>query len=220
MVVPTEQYAEYRQTIPLDIMILPCDVLGSAPTRQFMLHLRPTGKLIMIDDDLTFYQRSEDGTKFSQVSKSTTEQMIAEIVDFLDRYCMVGLTDKFMSQTRPRGFVECSRFNEITGCNRDLLPNPWPEYRIPNEEEHDFHLQVLTQGYKTAVLTEWSKSGITWGSGGCSEWRTVEVFKKAHDRLLELWPELVKVSPDKRFGTKASFQWKKARMIGERIHSA
>jgi hypothetical protein len=179
-----------------------------------MLHMRPSGKIIMMDDDLIFYKRSEDGSKFLAATKDDTESIVADILEFLDRYCYVGLTDKFMSQTQPRNFHECVRFNEISGINRDLLPVPWPEYRIPNEEEHDFHLQLLTRGHKSAVLTEWSKAGIAWTTGGCADWRSVEVFKAAHDQLLELWPGLVKITPDKRFGTKASFRWKKAQRMG------
>jgi hypothetical protein len=123
---------------------------------------------------------------------------------------MVGLVDKFMSQTRPRGFVECNRFNQVMGFNRNLFPNPWPSFRVPHDEDHDIHLQFLTRGYRTAVLTEYSKVDNKQASGGCNDWRSPEIFRLTYDLLQEYWPTIVTV----KSATKIRYNWQEAKRIG------
>jgi hypothetical protein len=216
IVVPVEQHSDYRRKIPEEISVLPSETFGIGPTRQFILKTRTTGKLIMLDDDLTFYRRNDSGNKFYIIAGDNTEQMITDIVDFLDRYPMVGVADKFMSHTQPRGYKECSRFNDMHGYNRDLLPVPWPEFRVLAEEDHDFHLQLLTRGYKTAVITEYSKTNKAQSAGGCSDWRNTETMLKVQQQMLEYWPGIVSLTPKPNYVTenRVRYNWKKAKRIG------
>lgn len=212
IVVPGSQYAEYRANIPAEIDIFMAgDQAGVREKRAFILNMTSTGKVIMMDDDLRFYRRSEDGKKFPPASRKDTIEMVEEIERTLDIYPMVGLTDKFMSQTKPRGFVECQRFNQVLGFNRDLFPHPWPKFRIQHDEEHDIHLQFLTRGHKTAVITEWSKGDYPNSKGGCSEWRTPEVLRATHQTLMELWPGIVSITPDP---PRARYNWRQAKSLG------
>jgi hypothetical protein len=212
LVVPHEQFPQYQRIVPMGIGIIPFnETIGVDKKREFMLHLNTTGKIIMMDDDLKFYKRTGDGKRFPPATNAETELMVIQIVDYLDRYPMVGLVDKFMSQSRPRGFVECTRFNQVLGFNRDLLPQPWPQFNVQHDEEHSFHLQLLTRGYKTAVLTEWSKADKPNSRGGCSDWRNEEIMRQTHEKLLELWPEIVTITPDP---ARARYNWKKAKEIG------
>src|SRR5215472_13327419 len=64
LVVPFDQYIQYRQVTPMDVKILPFDGFGIAAKRQFMLRLKESGKILMLDDDLKFYRRIEDGSRF------------------------------------------------------------------------------------------------------------------------------------------------------------
>lgn len=214
VVVPHDQEKEYRYHLPVDVEVIPFhESDGVGHKREFILHLKPTGKLIMLDDDLRFYRRTPDGDKFPPTSKAETERMITEIAHYLDSYAMVGLTDKFMSQTKPRAFVECQRFNQVLGFNRDLLPQPWPKFRMPHDEEHDVHLQLLTRGIKTAVITEWSKSDTPGALGGCSEWRNTQTMRETHEKLVELWPGIVTITRGAG-PARARYNWQEAKRIG------
>jgi hypothetical protein len=213
IVVPHNQYDRYRLSIPLKINILRFNGVGIETKRDFILNLRQTGKLIMLDDDLKFYKRTEDGTRFPSILPQKTEKMIEDISSSLNNFPMVGLIDKFMSQTQPRGSVLCHRFNQVLGINRDLLPKPWPQFRVPHDEEHDFHLQLLTRGHRTIVLTEWSKSDRSDAPGGCSDWRNETVLRQAHEKLVELWPGIVTIDTSKE-KPKARYNWKAAKMMG------
>jgi hypothetical protein len=219
IVVPQEQAAEYRIAVPKEVFIMPCDQKGLSLTRRFILHSRQTGKLITLDDDLTFYRRTDEG-KFKRMTKDDTgltEQIIETMVEFLDKYPYVGLVDKFMSDLSPRNFKECSRFNEIYGYNRDLFPTPWPEIRIPHDEDHDFHLQLLTRGHKTAVITEYSKSSFRVNApGGCSEWRSKEVLEETYHLMQQYWPGIVSLTPKPSAFSdfRLRYNWQAARKMG------
>jgi hypothetical protein len=212
VVVPQDQVRQYRGYIPMDIKIIPFVGEGIHTKRQFILRWKNTGKIIMMDDDLKFHKRTEDGTRFPGTLPEQTEEMIDVLINLLDNYPMVGLTDKFMSQTKPRGIMECHRFNQVLGFNRNLLPDPWPEFRVPHDEEHDVHLQLLTRGYKTAISTEWSKSDRANASGGCSDWRNEDILRQAHDQLVKLWPSIVSI--DTKDKPKARYNWREAKKIG------
>ena len=216
IVVPLSQYNLYRNEVPMAIRIMPCEAEGIGPTRQFILTLSEKGKVIMMDDDLTFYKRSEDGLKFYQIYGTATESLINEMVDLLDEYPMIGLTDKYMSHLQPRITKECSRFNDIHGYNRDLLPYPWPTFRVWAEEDHDFHLQLLTRGHKTAILTEYSKTNKAGAPGGCSDWRNPESMHKIQQQMLELWPGIVSLTPKPNYVTpnRVRYNWKEAMRRG------
>jgi hypothetical protein len=219
VVIPHDQYDPYRASVPTDIAVVSFTGEGIHAKRQAILNWKKTGKIIMMDDDLKFYKRTRDGKKFPGTLPEQTEQMIEELVRLLDYYPMVGLTDKFMSQTKPRGYMECHRFNQILGFNRDLLPDPWPEFRVPHDEEHDVHLQLLVKGYKTAISTEWSKSDTPNARGGCSDWRNDEILMSAHEKLMELWPGIVTIdfkvdSKTDKITRKARYNWRAAKQIG------
>ncbi len=219
IVVPMEQYASYRVAVPQEVRVIPFDGLGIAAKRQFILDFYHTGKVLMMDDDLLFYAREESG-KFHISTPIETEYMVRDIDRFLDTYCMVGIVDKFWSNRRPRGHVECVRFNQVLGFNRNLLPDPKPTFNIEHDEEHSFHLQLLTRGIKTAVLTEYTKSDKPNADGGCSDWRTPELSDEVCKKLSQLFPEIVTVLPARssaleRGGTlRVSYSWRRARQIG------
>lgn len=212
LVVPPEQHASYRLKVPKAITILVLDQLGITVNRQFILHQKSTGKIILMDDDLTFYKRSEDN-KFSIATATDTESLVADIEFHLDIYPFVGVSDKYMSHLQPRIRNECHKFNDILSINRDLLPYPWPQFRIPHDEEHDFHLQLLTRGCKSCMLTEWAKSNIPRAPGGCSDWRNNEVLNQAHQMLVGYWPTIVSIKelPERN---KVRYKWREAKRMG------
>jgi len=223
LVVPFDQYIQYRQVTPMDVKILPFDGFGIAAKRQFMLRLKESGKILMLDDDLKFYRRIEDGSRFLPTKPEQTVEMINNICTLLGKYTMVGLADKFMSQSLPRGHIECHRFNQTLCFNRDRFPKPWPEFRGLIAEEHDIMLQLITRGHKTAIITEYSKVDRPYSKGGCSDWRTTEIMMSEIERMAQLWPGIVTYTeyPARKDGTrhpqgyKVRFDWKAAVRQGE-----
>lgn len=214
IVVPDDQYNDYRRYVPSSVSVAECASFGVHSQRESILRLKNDGKVIMFDDDLTFYRRNpDDPSKFVRMAQSESLPMVWEIYNFLDRYVMVGMVDKFMSQTRPRGHVECSRCNKVLAFNRDMLPNPWPSFNVQHDEDHHVHLQLITRGYRTAVLTEYSKSDPVQAPGGCTDWRCKEVYEETYKKLLEYWPGIVTVNWD-IYPPKIRYNWKEAKRRG------
>jgi hypothetical protein len=221
LVVPPDQYQKYRTYSPPEVNITIFDGVGIAAKRQHILTRFPDGKFIMFDDDLLLYKRDPDGKTFHPISRFTDEsvELVRTISDLLNTYCYVGATDKFMSHTRPRGFIECARFNQILAINRELLPQPWPQFRsgVDGQEEHDFHLQLLTRGCKTAITTEWSKMDRPGAKGGCSDWRNDDLIIAMSNQLVDFWPGLVSIRDKEPQGMYLKFDWRGA--INQGLHS-
>lgn len=211
IVVPFDQYDTYRAALSIELDVIPFGGTGIGLKREFMLQSMPkTGKLIMLDDDLTFYKRNDEGN-FTKATLEDTLTMITDLWVLMEQYPYVGLVDKFMSQTKPRGYAECQRFNQVLGFNRDTMPCPWPKFRLDfGHEEHDMHLQFLTRGIKTAVSTEWSKTDTHNANGGCSDWRCFERYQQEQAKILALWPTIVTAKDEKD----VRYNWRAAKRIG------
>src|SRR5262245_34952424 len=91
IIVPIEQYLTYRSAVPKDITVLDCPGYGIAAQRDFILMLRNSGKVIMLDDDLKFYKRTEEGSRFPGALRSDSVGMIWDIYQAMDNYAMVGI---------------------------------------------------------------------------------------------------------------------------------
>jgi len=177
--------------------------------RQKILELG--GKLVMLDDDQTFYARQKDGS-FKKASSKEVRKMFKWFDDALDTYAHAGIVDKFMSNTTPRGEVVSRRYNGVLGYNTALFKRPYPKFRIPVSEEHDVHLQLAAQGSPPIVSCEYSKGTTYYNAGGCTDERSRKSEAEGHKLFASLWPDLVKVVPSKTSisGLAIRVRWSKA----------
>lgn len=167
---------------------------GIASTRQALLDFVGSGKLVMLDDDLSFYSRSSCGLKFADISNDNRaiKRLFSEIEGALDGFAHVGIADEFRASFKPRESAIGRRYYQVLSYNIDLFPTPPPKFgRLEVNEEMDFHLQLATVGCYSKVLTEWTKKSKPYSVGGCSTWRTAELELREHKKFVKLWPELV-----------------------------
>lgn len=182
---------------------------GISATRQYVLEHSTDDKILMLDDDLTFYTRREEGN-FVKSWPDHLNDLFDAVCHELDDYAHVGLCNKFMSQAQPRVRNIGLGYYQILAYNKALFPKPYPRFRMPIAEEHDFHLQLRSKGLVSSVLTEWAKADVSHAPGGCEEWRTYELERDTHRKMAETWPGIVKVVPTKKFcGTTMRIAWKK-----------
>lgn len=182
---------------------------GIRATRQYVLDLTGDNKLVLLDDDLTFYIRQYAGNYIKNI-KEDLHRLFDLVNEELDNYAHVGLCNKFMSQTQPRIRNVGLGYYQFLAYNKALFPKPAPRFRLEIGEEHDFHLQLRSRGLISSVLTEWAKSDVSHAPGGCEEWRTKALEITEHNRMADLWPGIVKVVPTKKFsGTTIRIAWKK-----------
>lgn len=200
-------------------------VSGIMEKRQSIFEHATDNKIIMLDDDLKFYKRRRDGG-FNIATKAQIRQMIKSIEKALDKNAHVGLVDKFMSQTRPRGRVHSGRYNQVLGYNMRMIAervrllssngmmhhDSHPKFRLSLNQEHDMHLQLLELGFAPTILTEYSKNAAFYAAGGLSHMRTKTLERSVFKKLQALWPQYVKLRKSKHSigGVAATFNWRAA----------
>jgi hypothetical protein len=69
----------------------------------------------------------------------------------------------------------------------------------------------LTRGFKTVILTEWSKTDKSNAPGGCSDWRDDVYMREVHQKLVELWPGIVSITMNPN---RARYNWMEAKKRG------
>lgn len=203
LVVPPDQVKDF----PGDD-VLACPAKGIRGTRQWIME-HGKGKFAMLDDDLTFYKRTKDGKLFRPITGEALRAMFKVIEAYLDSFAHLGLTDKFMSQTKPRGCCHNGRFTHLLAYNKRLFPAVHPTFRVEVCEEHDVNLQLLLAGKASVVLTEYSKGESPRAPGGCNTWRHQALEEKACKKMESLFPGLVKAD-----GIKIRVNWRGAAKQG------
>lgn len=170
---------------------MPCPVTGIRAVRQWILdHARD--KLVMFDDDLRIYYRTEDN-KFKRAGPNHVISLMASIGDMLDQYAHGGVAERFMAHTRPRGHVLNKRYFHILCYNKRLFPRPYPAYRVETGEDHDMNLQLLKSGRPGFFLTEWAHDDKPWAPGGCNTWRTREIHEQSVYDLAKYHSDVITV---------------------------
>lgn len=181
-------------------------------------------KLVMLDDDLSFWARSPNGQFFARTYD--LNGMISCLELMLDKVAHGGIVPKYMSYSRPREFAWNSMYYHVLAYNLDKFPTSPQGIRMPISgrtecgEDHDVNLQLLEHGCPNQVLTEWAHADKAYAPGGCSSWRTPQVDLEAHKKLAALHPGIVIVEelPDElkkeNKWYKIKVAWKKAAQMG------
>lgn len=212
---PMDQVKHYRDILAKPIRVVGLEYTHIGQKRQMILEKSNTGKVIMMDDNLTFYKRTVTGATFKSMPPASmdTVDMITQICRLLNSYASIGLADKFMSQHKPRQIQEYQRFIHVLCYNLARLPTPWPQFEICHYEDHHFHLQLLEASCPTAIATEWSKTKAGKNTGGCSDWRTEALMDQAADFMLNRWPGICIDNSERGEdgARRLKFRWKQAR---------
>lgn len=206
--------------------ILIADTKTLTEKRQWIMdHTARNDVVLMFDDDLGFYVRERARPGFLKADSGGVRAMIRWFGDALKEYAHAGLVDKFMSQTQPRGTKNGGRYNQVMGYNKARIWDRmarrgiknFPRFRLPLNQEHDFHLQLLAMGLPPAISCEFSKDAKYYADGGCSAYRTPELELEVFDELKRLWPDFVRLRATKHAigGRAATFNWRKAAQMGK-----
>lgn len=199
-----------------DELLLWCPEKGIRATRNWILDFHRDNfpndpKLVMLDDDLEFWERNSEGTKFFRTDDISL--MLHNIQVMLDEYAHGGVCEKYMSQTRPRTASFNGRYYHLLAYNTSLWPHEF-RARVEVGEDHDINLQLLTAGRSNFIITEWANADRPYASGGCSTWRTTDLELREANKLSTLFPGLVKVVQIPGRPCKIQIAWKKAAKQG------
>lgn len=242
LVVPKDQRSEYKPlaaSFP-NVKILGCPEDGIANTRRFIGE-HAEDKFVMFDDDLRFCYRpkknKETGVdqqkpgkvRLYKAQKQQVTRMLGQIDFYLDTYAHVGVSPRAGNQTMPMPVRECSRPLRVLAYRRHEFLR-CEHGRVAIMEDFDITLQLLTKGYKNALITTHANDQIATNmAGGCSDYRSLKLHNKNVKLMHELWPAPItrlvqKENKSATTGTAAllakrweiNIQWQKAWGLSER----
>ena len=183
---------------------------GLTGKRDFILdYFGRRTKMIVFDDDVSFMKLQPDGA-YTRQEPLVLRELITTLWGLLDTYPLVGVIHRMVARLQPQPFVENVKPMAIIGTNFNLMDDPCPVFRAPLHQDTDMALQILTRGYKTAMVTNWCHDQTTYSKGGCSAYRTDKMLGEMAVLMETLWPGIVTVTDTG--GHRVS--WKKAKKMG------
>lgn len=209
---------EVRLHVHAGYAVLPCSAKGIRATRQWILDRHAGGKVLILDDDLTFWARNAGGDRFSRFEHpDETRRLLKKISLYLDDHAHGGIVEKFMSQSRPRNVVHGGRYFQVLAYNLSLFPNPMPKYRVEVGEDMDMNLQLLKAGKQSFILTEFTKTDREWAPGGCLLMgRNEKTLLQESQKLARLHPGIVTLKETLKEGSHnwLKISWRNAQKEG------
>jgi hypothetical protein len=173
--------------------VLPYACHGIGDVRQWAID-KFMPKLVMLDDDLRFFQRrSDDLTKFESTSATALVELFESIERSLDSYALVGVSSREGANRNIEEWLYNTRLLRILAYRSDVLRKEGIRFdRVPVMEDFDVALQLLRKGYPN-VCANWivHNQGSSNEDGGCSTYRSMEVQAEAARKLVELHPDFV-----------------------------
>jgi hypothetical protein len=219
-----EQRQLYAPHIPSNVEVIVSNLsTGLTETRYFIADLAERRKeelFVQIDDDLTFYERTE-GTRLEKMQPETYGRMFSEIEEKLrNGYSMAGVSDRLSNHSNPAPYRENTfhmcvlafRTDDFQSLERHNLP------ALFVREDMHLVLQLLERG-KPNIRLYWCAQGDDIkervapekGLGGCMDYRTREIIIESNKILHRLHPQFVTLLED---GFKTRTSWKKAYEYG------
>ncbi len=178
----------------VEVTVLPEYVKNLPETRQWLSENSPYEKVIIIDDDFTFYTRDE-GIKLRKSSNEDIKQMIEQVYSDLETYAAVGISMRQGNNHVEEDFKENSAINGFIGLDLNIVRKEGIRFdHNPAMEDKHVILGLLTRGHKNKVWFKWCYNQPASNTeGGCSTYRTSELQKLAAETLAESYPGLVTV---------------------------
>lgn len=202
-------------------------ISGVGNIRQWVIeHSRD--KVLMLDDDLTFFtRRSDDKTKF----QPATSEEVVEVFDLMrilmDQFYHGGLASREGGHIDTSEYVWNTRVLRVLYYRADILRKFGVRFdRVPVMEDFDVALQMLRLGFPSLMVnTMVHNQGSSNAPGGCSTYRTLERQSEAAHALAKLHPEFVTVVTKQtktawggQERTDVRVQWKRAYDSSPNLH--
>lgn len=219
VVVPDTEAELYSAQMRCRAEVVPCPRRGIGLTRQWILE-NYGPKVVMLDDDLVFATRREDEPdKFVESSDAEVERMFEDIENLLNRYVHVGVGTREGGNYLIEQYPQNMRMLRILAYRADKLKELGVRFdEMDVMEDFDVTLTLLRKGYPNK-LVNWivhnqNGSGL---SGGCSQYRTMDVqavsahrLKARHDRFVTVVEKETKGAWGGGVRTDVKIYWKRA----------
>lgn len=161
--------------------------------RNNCLEYAGEGKVLILDDDLTFYRRT--GTGYVPSTPQDIRTMVDALAHQLDRFVYGGIPSKKGAMSHPSPVELNVRCLAVAAINMDKLPLV-VEYRLKVHEDVDFILQLLELGHTTFRVNEFAYTDPGHVEGGVQTYATEELRRAEWDRLHAMHPQTTTGGPN------------------------
>lgn len=199
LVVSAAEFGEYAaRWQDKGVKILQCPAHGIGRVRQWIIEQHDVAAhgshIVMMDDDLRFFVRAADPTKFLAARAVSIIRMLDDIDCELCDYPLVGVTAREGGNRIVKDIVD-TRLLRLLAYNVEVMRKENIRFdRLPVMEDFDAALQLLEKGYHNLLLhTYCHDQGTSNAPGGCSTYRNPSVQREGALGLRELHPLSVKV---------------------------
>lgn len=199
LVVQSQEADQHRLMRPNQpLLVLPDEIKTFGATNRYMLDViapaEPDQKIVLMDDDLTFYRRFPDSTKLHNCSPMDMKVMWDAIETQLTAYAHVSVSAREGNNRLDVPYHDNMRYMRVRAYNVGLFPNNVTVDRVNCMCDFDLNLQLLTAGLPNRVLTDFAQHHPgTQNPGGCETQRTLESHRKETQALADFWPGFVKL---------------------------
>lgn len=220
LVVQAHEYDIHKSTYPAqDVLELPEYVTRLGATRRYLCEKFNKNKLVLLDDDLTFYYRPTPGDwHLKPAAPPQIDKMFAGVEEALTNYAHVSVSAREGNNTVSEDWVENTRYMRFLAYNTGLFPGGLEIGRVDGMSDFDLNLQLLKAGKRSRVLFSYAQNHPgTQAAGGCSLQRTHATHEEEIRKMLEWHAPFVKARQKRNktggeFGTRTELTvfWKKA----------
>jgi hypothetical protein len=173
---------------------------GIGRTRQFLcdwaFKADSDGRLLMLDDDLTFaIRRNDDPTKFRTPTDNEIRHMLADIDMELDKHIHVAVAPREGGNRRTDNYVLNTRALRALAFDTEKLRSlgvRFDDAELMEDFTVQLRLLLLGHPHQTINWMVQNQAGSNL-AGGCSTYRTMESQSKAAHALKERFPEFVNI---------------------------
>lgn len=194
--VSPESEVEELQRLHPKVLTQPAQITSIAQKRAWIVEQCPSKKLIMLDDDLSFYARGHDDGRLLKEYATTSKilGLFSWIERSLDELAHVGISSRLGNNYVEETEKRTTRMMHAIAYHVPVMRRVVKFNRVAFREDFDYTLQLLRKGYDNCVRYDVCVAPGSYGaSGGCSDERTVEKSDLEALKLARLHPGLVQV---------------------------
>lgn len=189
LAIPRDEVSSYD--VPPEFGCIPLDCSGINNVRQFIIEHCTDDKVLMIDDDLSFFHRPD--LEFVELYQATGEQIL-EAIKWIDKklddyaHCSISArTQNFQTTSRLQRHntleLEATRPWRVYGFRKDIILGEELNFHagleINTMDDFEMTLNLLELGYPNIVNFNFAHEQRGSNSrGGAATYRDLELLKK------------------------------------------
>lgn len=187
------------------LMVLPPGIERLSPTRQWILENSDDPHVVLLDDDLAFFERepAREGAPNTAHSLGTLyDEAVGRPFQEMERFLEQGFLHCGISAREGNNHTDgdtkqIGRMMRCLGYNAPKVLSAGARFdRIDTKQDFDMTLQLLRKGHPNIISFKFAQGqmGGSGAKGGCATYRDEAMMDRCAQELADLHPGFVKVT--------------------------